>query len=230
MSCLKVDKDSFVELCVNRIKEVTNDKEVALIPDGKALSYSIYSPTGERKPYMSRSVDAIYLGNDLWMGFEMTWYDPNSTARNVKHCLHSINLKFYHKLELICRAEWECEDEGGPIITHPQPHWHFDNNSPSSVEHVPTQNGFTSYANNGEDAKQIVRFGEVTNKKEQVAENVEKAADNYDIVRMHFSISSKWPDNIMTNRAPQKNEILNWLVCCARSMKEQHASHYTKKN
>lgn len=166
------------------------------------------------------------------MGFDITWHDPKSTARNVRHCLRSINMKFYHKELLICRAEWDCENEKGSIITHPQPHWHFAKNSPTIAGTSPAHNGFANYAQNGETGNQIVRFGEVANQGIQAAqpkqdENAD--TDNFDIVRIHFATSSRWPENIAENREPQKNEIISWFIHCIESMKEQHGSHYTKK-
>lgn len=224
MATFKTNRNTFIDALSKELESISGIKDVNF-----SFDYTHWWHTAQAKDsipieYDERYIDTISLDNGLRIGMNVSWYSNPQGAKIQSTYLKGISIQFFHVNELICKAEWACEMPKETEYEHPQPHWHFIKRITSTTESVgPSPNGFINSVEDATKSTVIGRFGE----DESVITPEQEAYNNsgFSTKRMHFAISSRWPDGREGNISDgelSRSKLFNWIRLCIISVMKQH--------
>lgn len=227
MSKLAKNREPFANGCKAVLEDATGVNNLKFYWSYADLTYTLADHTYCHIQYDGRTIDAIELGNNLRLGFNISWYRPDRGANAQTMYLKGISIQFFHIDDMICKAEWDFEDKDDEEESkHPQPHWHFIKED-IITNPDPVQQGFLAQNQDEEQLQGPPRFGDEVQEQPEPQIAVEERLDYLQVKRMHFVQVAKWLQNDMTNNSNiEYGRIKNWIICCVKSVKEQHDFHY----
>lgn len=227
MSKLAKNREPFANRCKAVLEDATGVNNLKFFWSYSDLTYTLADHTYCHIKYDGRTIDAIELGKNLRLGFNISWHKSDRGANAQKMYLKGISIQFFHMDDMICKAEWDFEDKDDEKESiHPQPHWHFIKEDILVIPD-PVQQGFMAQNQDVEQQQEPLRFGEEIQELPDPQIAAVERLDYLQVKRMHFVQVAKWLQNDMTNYSNiDYDDIKNWITCCVKSVKDQHDFHY----
>lgn len=207
---------------VDKVDTKRNAVVLTMYPKGDYLT----------KTYGTRDIEVVKISEDLFLGFNIA-FSKTKDYKDLKKAnlpFKALSLQFFHKEEILCKAEWSCESIPDGEIPHPQPHWHFIKDEvldDEILEDVNEESGngegdfnqFLQQQNGNADNKGMFDPG---NDREQPQKNEEE--DSFNVARMHFAIDSMWHIPIEERKEVEitQKAIESWTDSCVKSIIHEH--------